>query len=161
MPQSRHRVIIVGLRRDVAALIGASSQTAGGTPNHRATVRDVLFGLPSLRSGLSISDLDKKWRSVVIDQMDRCLGGCLDRRDPRCDAGCIACPLWLRADMPGRSCECTGARSHRASSNHNPRLIETAAAARCDPLPYELSKRVRARRARVRFRLQRDPGARQ
>jgi DNA (cytosine-5)-methyltransferase 1 len=70
VPQARHRVIIVGLRRDVAVLIGASSQTAGGTPNQSATVRDVISGFPPLRSGLSVADLDLQWRDVVIGQMD-------------------------------------------------------------------------------------------
>lgn len=70
VPQARHRVIIVGLRRDVADGISdrrISIKTAGPA----STVRDVLSGLPALRSGLSKGEgSDRAWRSAVTAQME-------------------------------------------------------------------------------------------
>lgn len=71
VPQARHRVIVVGLRRDVAQSISSARDTTGKTVGEQATVRDVLSGLPGLRSGLSRGDDASAWRDVVIDQMDR------------------------------------------------------------------------------------------
>lgn len=70
IPQARHRVIVVGLRRDVAQSISSATDTTGTTTGEPATVRDVLSGLPSLRSGLSRGDDAAAWRDVVIQQMD-------------------------------------------------------------------------------------------
>lgn len=71
VPQARHRVIVVGLRRDVAQSISSATDTTGTPVGEQATVRDVLSGLPGLRSGLSRGDDSSAWRDVVIDQMDR------------------------------------------------------------------------------------------
>lgn len=62
LPQKRHRVILLGIRDDYNALPPAL-ETAGGT----VTVRDVIGGLPRLRSRLSQGELDGGvWvRSVV------------------------------------------------------------------------------------------------
>jgi DNA (cytosine-5)-methyltransferase 1 len=70
VPQARHRVIVVGLRRDVAQSISSAMETTGTTVGEQATVRDVLSGLPGLRSGLSRGDDAAAWRDVVIDQID-------------------------------------------------------------------------------------------
>lgn len=51
LPQKRHRVILLGIRDDHNA-IPPVLEPAGG----RVTVRDVLFGLPALRSRLSRND---------------------------------------------------------------------------------------------------------
>lgn len=53
IPQARHRVIIIGLRRDVAAAIAASGEQLSRPAFPRACVSDVLDGMPRLRSGLS------------------------------------------------------------------------------------------------------------
>ena len=65
LPQARHRVIIVGIHSDRAerAREPLSSFTK---PAERATLADVLQGLPRLRSGLSRSDdTDHSWENTV------------------------------------------------------------------------------------------------
>lgn len=61
VPQRRHRVIIVGVRSDVARhTTGAEIKVP-----ERHTVRDVIGGLPKLRSGLSRADTEAAWLSAV------------------------------------------------------------------------------------------------
>lgn len=65
IPQSRHRVIILGVRADIAAglediEIGAALLAQSKAP---VTVQDVLKGMPRLRSGLSTGDDEEVWRS--------------------------------------------------------------------------------------------------
>lgn len=68
VPQRRHRVIIVGVRRDVAVRWRARRGLATGNllrPGPRATVGDVLAGFPALRSGLSReADGDEIWAEI-------------------------------------------------------------------------------------------------
>jgi len=53
IPQARHRVIIIGLRRDVAAAIAGSGKPLARPAYPGTCVSDVLDGMPRLRSGLS------------------------------------------------------------------------------------------------------------
>jgi DNA (cytosine-5)-methyltransferase 1 len=69
VPQRRHRIIIVGVRRDVARRCwdteGMPILRQAGRPT---TVRDVIGGLPALRSGLSREPDDAEaWRTVVSE----------------------------------------------------------------------------------------------
>lgn len=70
VPQARHRVIVVGLRRDVAKKVMSVKDTTGRSAGEPATVRDAISGLPVLRSGLSRGDDAAAWRDVVTNQMD-------------------------------------------------------------------------------------------
>jgi DNA (cytosine-5)-methyltransferase 1 len=72
IPQSRHRVIIVGIRSDVAAALNESQIQAALLPRSRlpVAVRDVLKGMPKLRSGLSDrDDSEETWRSETSRMM--------------------------------------------------------------------------------------------
>ncbi len=68
IPQARHRVIVVGVREDLACDI--SNHSVVNLINGRrgsATVKDVIGDMPKLRSGLSRStDGPAEWRSVLI-----------------------------------------------------------------------------------------------
>jgi DNA (cytosine-5)-methyltransferase 1 len=69
VPQARHRVIIVGLRRDLfSALDGFAPPRLKAVAN-RTTVRDVLSAMPELRSGISPRgghvDGVEEWRRAV------------------------------------------------------------------------------------------------
>lgn len=65
VPQRRHRVIIVGIRSDLAADASGTSIVVAGP---KRTVADAIGGLSSLRSGLSRGDDSAgAWRSTVID----------------------------------------------------------------------------------------------
>lgn len=70
IPQTRHRVFIVGLRRDVSDI--AHSETPPRLKTHaaRVTAGQVLDGLPWLRSRLSREDSVSAWYGVVKDAVD-------------------------------------------------------------------------------------------
>jgi DNA (cytosine-5)-methyltransferase 1 len=68
IPQARHRVIIVGIRTDVARGLDQIDLAAEVELREVATVRvrDVLKPMPKLRSGLSdLDDDSESWRSAV------------------------------------------------------------------------------------------------
>jgi DNA (cytosine-5)-methyltransferase 1 len=72
IPQARHRVIIIGVRRDAVAstalfnLPEASSPADGSSAvPAKVTVRHVLTGLPRLRSGLSKADALESWAEAL------------------------------------------------------------------------------------------------
>ncbi|QIA20857.1 DNA cytosine methyltransferase [Mesorhizobium sp. AA22] len=71
VPQARHRVIVVGLRSDLAAdLPDRALADLMVRHNLKATVGNVLGGMPPLRSGLSRGpDTYEDWKRVVSDAM--------------------------------------------------------------------------------------------
>jgi len=65
VPQRRHRVIIVGVRADLAARASQASLPVSG---QRRTVNYAIGTMPALRSGISRStDNAAAWRDVVVD----------------------------------------------------------------------------------------------
>jgi DNA (cytosine-5)-methyltransferase 1 len=70
VPQARHRVIIVGIRRDVASKVERTAPRLDQPPR-AATVRHVLSGMPKLRSGLTRDDSRERWAKAVREQMER------------------------------------------------------------------------------------------
>lgn len=65
VPQRRHRVIIVGIRSDLAARASQASITVSGAAR---TVDDAIGSMPALRSGISRgTDSAAAWREVVVD----------------------------------------------------------------------------------------------
>ncbi len=81
IPQSRHRVIILGIRRGAvpsAALASARLSRATSVIN----VKDVLSDLPKLRSGLSrCDDSGSSWADVMVEQQARLVRS-LRKSDP-------------------------------------------------------------------------------
>ncbi|MGI9361652.1 MAG: DNA cytosine methyltransferase [Parasphingorhabdus sp.] len=74
VPQARHRVIVVGIRKDVHAGLGqAACETLRlDRRDRRTTVRDVIGDMPALRSGLSRKpDNIDDWKKAVLDGADR------------------------------------------------------------------------------------------
>ncbi len=72
LPQARHRVIVVGIRDDLVGELASRIVKDGLliSTTARANVRDVLGGMPRLRSGLSQSaDSETAWREVVAAAM--------------------------------------------------------------------------------------------
>ena len=69
IPQARHRVIIVGIRRDLLKDVDEFMPPRLPKTAHKATVRDVLSEMPVLRSGISSRDgrIDdpEGWRRTV------------------------------------------------------------------------------------------------
>jgi DNA (cytosine-5)-methyltransferase 1 len=67
IPQARHRVILVGVREDIRRAPGKLERILP-----RPKVREVLEGLPPLRSGLSKEeDSSQRWADVVREHFDR------------------------------------------------------------------------------------------
>lgn len=72
IPQSRHRVIIVGVRRDLATKLERPLATLSSLQRSptQVSVRDVLRGMPKLRSGLSNrNDSEELWQSAASQIM--------------------------------------------------------------------------------------------
>ena len=67
IPQARHRVIIVGIRQDLADGAPAALMPRLEKHDSPSTVRDVLGDLPRMRSGLSTGDEESTWREHVLD----------------------------------------------------------------------------------------------
>lgn len=67
IPQARHRVILFGMRKDVAArIIDPDRLSPRLEPVPAPTVRDLLYGMPPIRSRLSrTADSPEQWRSAV------------------------------------------------------------------------------------------------
>lgn len=65
VPQRRHRVIIVGIRSDLAGNAAGAEVNANTIPR---TVRDAIGAMPELRSGISRGrDDEAAWRKEVLD----------------------------------------------------------------------------------------------
>jgi DNA (cytosine-5)-methyltransferase 1 len=67
VPQKRHRVIIVGIRADLAA----HADTSIAVPTTRATVDEVIGKLARLRSGLSSGDEIRTWQNEMAGAAKR------------------------------------------------------------------------------------------
>ena len=64
VPQARHRIIIVGVRSDKEY-----RPTPLNKSNHRISIKDAIFKLPKLRSGLSKEkDSAQNWKSSIVQQ---------------------------------------------------------------------------------------------
>jgi len=71
IPQSRHRVILVGVRSDIAAGMHADALRLPRAAD-RITVREALCDLPALRSGLSSGPDDfARWQKCVLTAFDQ------------------------------------------------------------------------------------------
>jgi len=70
VPQARHRIIIVGIRADLA-LGAVEHQVCDLAAPVDVTVRNVLDGLPPVRSGLSKDDSPTNWMRIAGEQIAR------------------------------------------------------------------------------------------
>lgn len=76
IPQTRHRVIILGIRADLFRTLPATGLCLKRQPDFR-TVATVLSGMPRLRSGLSRSDDSSgQWAAVAGDAVMRAARAC-------------------------------------------------------------------------------------
>lgn len=65
LPQARHRVIVVGVRKDAADGLKSNLEQFIPRWTSKAKVADVLKGMPKLRSGLSREDSQAEWGNAV------------------------------------------------------------------------------------------------
>jgi len=66
IPQARHRVILVGVREDIAP-----ERFYALSKKQKVTVREAIGDLPKLRSGLSNKDSPEAWQHAVMKQAKR------------------------------------------------------------------------------------------
>lgn len=72
IPQARHRVIVVGFRKDIARRLPREFEDHRLLPEtfERATVESVLAGMPRLRGGLSSGgDSLERWKDLVRESL--------------------------------------------------------------------------------------------
>ncbi len=67
IPQARHRVIIVGIRNDLAEKLAPDDFPSLKPAHEPVTVGEALAGMPRLRSGLSRGDDARAWVDAVRD----------------------------------------------------------------------------------------------
>lgn len=132
IPQRRHRVILLGLRRDIAERLHHLQPTefALESLGAESTVSDVLQGMAELRSGLSRKDSLENWHAAVVNAFERAASAAagepgLDMRRVADRLAKYARKQKASAKLPQRSSgELHNARNQRlASWLHDPRLI--------------------------------------
>lgn len=67
VPQARHRVIICGIRADIAERLPPHAMPKLRRHNRRLTVKDMIAALPALRAGLSDNDSPEALRDAIVD----------------------------------------------------------------------------------------------
>lgn len=106
IPQARHRVIIVGIRHNLARAL--SDEDKGGlltVSQAEATVHGVLEGMPELRSGLSREiDTPEQWRRVATEAMFAAAEACTanDMPDVASALRSAAQEVGTKKRLPGR-----------------------------------------------------------
>lgn len=70
IPQTRHRVIIVGIRSDIAKSVDSSDILSLPCFDKQVRVKDVVETMPRLRSGLTRNDDVEEWKKTVISVSD-------------------------------------------------------------------------------------------
>ena len=71
VPQARHRVIIVGVRSDIAQHLAESAWSRlDASPRPTPSVEETIGALPRLRSGISRSDCPEAWQSSIRSSVE-------------------------------------------------------------------------------------------
>lgn len=123
VPQTRHRVIVVGIRRDLGERIKMRIKIPLLAPNsERSTVRHVLGGMPKLRSGLSQNDSPETWIEA------------LERAGEAASKAIGFWPIGERKLFQDRIAECTS-RASKNSQKDRPRSAMRPArvGSKCSP----------------------------
>jgi DNA (cytosine-5)-methyltransferase 1 len=78
IPQRRHRVIILGIRKDRLKKLSSAGQLNFSLPAHDpVSLEDAIFDMPPLRSGLSRGkDAPKSWKDAAIAAMRAAANAC-------------------------------------------------------------------------------------
>lgn len=78
IPQCRHRVIVVGIRKDLADQVrGGLRRTTLQLVEKQVTVRDLLEKMPQLRSGLSREpDGEAAWQEAAVEALKLAASAC-------------------------------------------------------------------------------------
>jgi DNA (cytosine-5)-methyltransferase 1 len=95
IPQARHRVILFGVRKDIARRLGGLTQIRHKLEQQApVTVADAISEMPKLRSMLSrTKDTPSAWRNAVADGFRKAAHAAFEEEDETFDA---LCPELLR-----------------------------------------------------------------
>ena len=116
IPQARHRVIIVGIRYDLACSLSDEDKTGLLQVSQvEATVQGVLQGMPELRSGLSREiDTPEQWRKVATDAILAAANACTTA-----DMPVVATALRSAAQVIGAKKRLPGRKSSELAAPRN------------------------------------------
>lgn len=79
VPQARHRVVVVGLRRDIANRLPFDFRPRLDRRSRKTSVSDVIEMMPGLRSGVGgPRDDPQKWQQAIVDAVKLVLDGDVD-----------------------------------------------------------------------------------
>lgn len=79
VPQARHRVIVVGIRRDLADQLPVDAGPRLDRRSRKTSVSDVIEFMPNLRSGVDgARDDPEKWRKAIAEAVELVLDGDID-----------------------------------------------------------------------------------
>lgn len=122
VPQTRHRVIIIGIRSDLAPPSGELIVGSNSFPS--TSVRDVLLGMPEIRCRLSQGDGAEEWREAVLRQMKAAIAA-VEQHHP-CDEVVLAALREGRAKFEGQD-SVPPTRSNAASAplSHCPKELRS------------------------------------
>lgn len=78
VPQSRHRIIVTGIRSNLAGNLGTAINQVIGQAGSPPTVRQLIDGMPPLRSGITPEKLDSdlKWKKSFADENRKVQSAC-------------------------------------------------------------------------------------
>lgn len=121
VPQARHRVILLGIKRDHGLANPKSMERAT-----MVSVGEVIRDLPKLRSGLSKGDSDVKWLTTVQQQKQKVIDILADRDDLE-EVRYAVMDIQFLSDAPRSSRKKPDGRSHikYADWYHDSRLTVT------------------------------------
>lgn len=140
VPQTRHRVIIVGIRSDVAARLPKDRLPRLSPSRERISVARMISRMPGLRSGLSRSDSAEHWRAAMLAAIDQVRSSMADSPADRRDAfekelreverslnDIVTCGrestglTVMKPDLPARLASWISGRSSGIVANHDTR----------------------------------------
>lgn len=106
IPQARHRVILLGVKRGCGLKMPKAMERADA-----AAIGEVIRDLPKLRSGLSKGDSDKRWLDAVEDQRWKVIDALAAREDLQ-DVRDVVMGTQFLNDVPRESTKKPDGRSH-------------------------------------------------
>jgi len=95
IPQARHRVIILGVRKDLKLNVSSTLERSD-----TVTIEDAFAGLPKLRSRLSHMDSPKAWKRAIADGIESVVHDTRVKGDKALSDALRKGLLHVRTDLP-------------------------------------------------------------
>lgn len=122
VPQRRHRVIIVGVRSDLADRMAGASIPVSGT---RRTVGETIGNMPHLRSGISRNaDTAAAWKREVVEAGKILARICERQRDEALQQAFLAVVKRMKKGSPGQRADASLPAGYGKSNDNLMRWLE-------------------------------------